>query len=158
MSEKYDWVNVMEDMPGGDMVYKSEADSVVADLTARLERAEGVVEWQSIETAPKGDTVEVFYRNSNGMARTSRAAYFRPTLHWDSEPCEDCIPNGKLDENGECDEWLAPLGWYEIPGWQEDEPKYWLISETITHWRPVPETKPYPDGRPDKAALSPNNA
>ena len=31
---EHEWINVMDDMAGGPMVYKSEADEVIATLTA----------------------------------------------------------------------------------------------------------------------------
>jgi len=73
MSEKYDWVNVMEDMPGGDMVYKSEADSVVADLAARLERAEGVVEAAKILRAAQRDYMANRGNDEKGQAVATAA-------------------------------------------------------------------------------------
>lgn len=100
--------------------------------------------WRPIETAPKKQDVLVFYKNSMGKGRISRAAYFSPLLHEDCDPYEGCTPNGEVDADGYCDEWLCPAGWYEIPAWQNDEGRYWKISEQITHWMPWPDT-PEPD-------------
>ena len=34
MSDEHEWIEVMDDMAGGPMVYKSEADEAIATLTA----------------------------------------------------------------------------------------------------------------------------
>mgnify|MGYP001565292617 FL=1 len=92
------------------------------DLLARIadalsEKDEGG--WLPIETAPKGKTVLVHYKNQLGNGRTMRACYYIPeTLESDTE------------ESGWADE-----GWYE----QSEAYEYLMpLDGDHTHWQPLP--------------------
>ena len=125
--------------------------SLLRGILKREDELSELKEWRPIETAPKKTDVYVFYRNSLGKPRVSRACYFSPVLHYDDEPYDGCIPNGDVEEDGYCDEWLCPAAWYEIPQWQDDEPRVWKITEPITHWKPIPSHEPYPDAAGESA-------
>ena len=78
-----------------------------------------VGDWQPIETAPKGKTVLVHYKNQLGNGRTMRGCYYPPeTLESDTE------------ESGWADE-----GWYE----QSEAYEYLMpLDGDPTHWMPLP--------------------
>ncbi len=78
-----------------------------------------VEDWQPIETAPKGKTVLVHYKNQLGNGRTMRGCYYPPeTLESDTE------------ESGWADE-----GWYE----QSEAYEYLMpLDGDPTHWMPLP--------------------
>lgn len=85
--------------------------------------------WQTIDTAPKGRTVLIHYKNSLGNGRTVKARYVeRFTVEDDSglgEYCEDK------------DEYYLLEGWYEqVDNW--DDFAEIFIHCKPTHWMPLP--------------------
>jgi hypothetical protein len=91
------------------------------------------MEWQPIETAPKGQTVLV-YGIVPGFGRkhprTVRAAYYeRHTLEVAEEyEGEDWAEIG----NDGC--WYMPAGWYEESHAEQPE----AVTIQPTHWMPLP--------------------
>jgi len=89
------------------------------DFLAALAEYGQAREWQPIETAPRGKTVLVHYKNKLGNGRTMRGCYYLPeTLESDTE------------ESGWADE-----GWYE----QSEAYEYLMpLDGDPTHWMPLP--------------------
>ena len=88
--------------------------------------------WQSIESAPKGKDILVYYKNCFDKGRMVIACYI--------EPFTEESDNDYAEYSEEHDNYFTPEGWYEqIENW--DEYSGLLITDTITHWMPLP-TKP----------------
>lgn len=87
--------------------------------------------WQLIETAPKGNSVLVFYENSLGKGRIIKAFYAEQhAIESDEENSDYCE---------ERDAYFIPEGWYEcIDNW-DDFAYVKIYNGTPTHWMPLPE-------------------
>lgn len=96
----------------------------VRRLAAEVAEWRGRETWRPIESAPKdGRILLLSYVNRAGKRRTIRAS-------WEDE---DAIGEW---ENGD----LCDPGWYERSEAHEDATEMiYTVSETPTHWRPLPE-------------------
>ena len=105
----------------------------VANLRALVNELEATqpMQWQPIETAPKGRKLILGYKNGAGMWRTIIGKYVLPgTL----ELTEEAIDRLNLDDGD--DGTYAPEGWYETPDNAEFiDPTY----ETPIRWMPLPK-------------------
>jgi hypothetical protein len=87
--------------------------------------------WQPIETAPKMRKLLVSYVNALGKRRCVLACYYKAHS---LEMHDDYAEVGEYDEaTGES---YAPEGWYEE---HESDNPLLPLSETPTHWQPIPE-------------------
>lgn len=93
------------------------ARAIESAVLAKL--ADRLMQWQPIESAPKGRIVLVHYKNELGNGRTVRARYYLPeTLDSDTT------------ESGWADE-----GWYE----ESEAYEYLMPLDGVpTHWMPLP--------------------
>jgi hypothetical protein len=100
-------------------------DSTVCESCANpLPTQPPPVEWQPIETAPKGVKLIAGYPNRLGKWRSVMACYYLPgTL-----ACDD----DSADESG-----YAPEGWYEE---SETHDHIMRTDEPPTHWMPLPKS------------------
>ena len=88
--------------------------------------------WLPIESAPKGRTVLVYYKNNNGKGRIIRARYVEK--YTEEETGESDL---QCDYSEEKDCYYWPEGWYEeIENYEE----YGSVKfkQNITHWMPLP--------------------
>lgn len=115
MSESYDTL-------------REQADAIMARQAEAAERAR----WIAVtpETMPKpGNYVLAHFLNAHSKPRVVRAMYAtEKVLHASEDAPEDCFD----EESGE---YWAPPGWYEV---NDNDETIWLITETVTHWCPLP--------------------
>ena len=89
--------------------------------------------WQPIETAPKGKTVLVFYRNSLGKGRIVKATFIE---RFAQESDGEEHGNEEYDEAR--DRYTWPEGWYEqIDNWEYAAAMF-AGDHKPTHWMPLP--------------------
>ena len=89
------------------------------------------MEWKTIESAPKGKQVLVFYKNQLGNGRTVKAYYIERFTEESSDDSEN-------DEYSEADDTYSTLpGWYKlIDNW--DDYTAVAIHHDPSHWMPLP--------------------
>ena len=92
------------------------------------------MQWQPIETAPKGKKIIVYYKNENGKGRTV-VAKFVPRF---SEEC-DCDDGGSWEYSPQDDDkYYTKEGWYEVAE-NFDEYGGFGLHHKPTHWMPLPK-------------------
>ena len=89
--------------------------------------------WQTIETAPSGLPVLIFYKNRCNKGRIVKA--FKCGKFENENTSEEGVEYAEYCE--EKDSYFDPPGWYElIDNW--DDYSYVFIDHVPTHWQPLP--------------------
>ena len=82
------------------------------------------MDWQTIETAPKGKKVLAAYRNELGNWRRIIARYYLPGT----------LEAGDDDENADENGYSLEGGWFEETGTHD-----YILRCNPTHWQALPE-------------------
>lgn len=94
--------------------------------------------WRSPDEKPGEEPVMVITKsNHGGKERIHRVAGM-----WIERFTEEAGAEEWAEYNEEKDEYYLPEGWYEQQLYNSDDCAYWLISDEVVAWMPLPRYEP----------------
>ena len=135
------WAAIGDRLLGKGPLDKAYANAVCREITDEIARLKALSAPSSREDRrdgwipvgerlpDAGQYVLVYVNDANRVARIR--AFYAPKHTMEQNGDSDWI-----DYSEEKDEYFLPEGWYEANDYEET---HWHVTDTVTHWRPLPE-------------------